>query len=122
MTARLAAIVLGIILVLAGLLGFFTDPLLGLFDVNPLHAFLVIVTGIVLLVGAYTTLGSGLALKIVGVVYALWTVLGFLTTADGMILGSIANNAADNWLHLILTVVTLAAGFWLADDERALAI
>jgi hypothetical protein len=122
MTARLAAIVLGIILVLAGLLGFFTDPLLGLFDVNPLHAFLVIVTGIVLLVGAYTPLGSGLALKIVGVVYALWTVLGFLTTADGMILGSIANNAADNWLHLILTVVTLAAGFWLADDERALAI
>jgi hypothetical protein len=121
MTARLAAIVLGIIFVLLGLLGFFTDPVLGLFAVNPLHNLIHIVSGIVLLAGAYSNLGSGPALKIVGIVYVLITILGFfMTGAGGMLLGVVANNTADNWLHLIFAVLMLVAGFALPDDDRGL--
>jgi hypothetical protein len=121
MTARLAAIVLGIIFVLLGLLGFFTDPMLGLFAVNSLHNLIHIASGIVLLAGAYSSLGSGPALKIIGIVYVLITILGFfLTGAGDMLLGVIANNAADNWLHLIFAVVMLVAGFGLPDDDRAI--
>lgn len=123
MTARLAAIVLGIILVLLGLLGFFTNPMLGLFAVNPMHNLVHIVSGIVLLAGAYSSLGSGPALKIIGIVYVLVTILGFFTTSgDGMLLGIIANNTADNWLHLIFAVVMLVAGFGLPDDDRGMVM
>ena len=75
MTARIAAIVIGIVFVLIGLLGFFNNPVLGLFLVNPAHNIVHIVS-VVLLAGAYSSLGST-ALKIVGVVYAIIAILGF---------------------------------------------
>lgn len=115
MNARLAAIVLGIVFVLIGLLGFFNNPVLGLFLVNPAHNVVHLVSGLVLLAGAYSSLGSGLALKIIGIVYALVAVLGFFS--GDMLLGIIAMNDADRWLHVVLAVVILAAAFALPDDD-----
>jgi hypothetical protein len=95
--------------------------MLGLFAVNSLHNLIHIASGIVLLAGAYSSLGSGPALKIIGVVYVLIAILGFfLTGAGDMLLGVIANNTADNWLHLIFAVIMLVAGFGLPDDDRAI--
>ena len=37
-----------------------------------------------------------------------------------MLLGLVAMNTADHWLHVILAVVILAAGF-LLEDEPAMA-
>lgn len=123
MTARLAAIVLGIVFVLIGLLGFFNNPVLGLFAVNPAHNVVHIVSGVVLLAGAYSSLGSSLALKIIGIVYVIVAILGFFAvSADGMLLGFIQMNDADKWLHVVLAVVILAAGFLLPDDDRAVAM
>lgn len=123
MTARIAAIVIGIILVLVGLLGFFNNPVIGLFQVNPAHNLVHIISGIVLLAGAYSSLGSSMALKIIGIVYAIVAILGFfLVSADGMLLGFIAMNPADQWLHVVLAVVILAAGFLLPDDDKAVAM
>jgi hypothetical protein len=122
MTAKTAAIVLGIVFVVVGLLGFVNNPVLGLFLVNPAHNLVHLVSGAVLLAGAYSSLGSSLALKIIGVVYALVAVLGFfMVSADGMLLGMIAMNEADKWLHVLLAVVILAAGFGLPDDSKAMA-
>ena len=118
MTAKMAAIVLGIIFVVVGLLGFFNNPVLGLFQVNTAHNLVHLISGIVLLAGAYSSLGSGLALKIIGIVYAIVAILGFfLVSADGLLLGFIAMNPADQWLHVVLAVVILIAGFGLLDDE-----
>jgi hypothetical protein len=118
MTAKMAAIVLGIIFVVVGLLGFFNNPVLGLFQVNTAHNLVHLISGIVLLAGAYSSLGSGLALKIIGIVYAIVAILGFfLVSADGLLLGFIAMNPADQWLHVVLAVVILIAGFGLPDDE-----
>jgi hypothetical protein len=118
MTAKMAAIVLGIIFVVVGLLGFFNNPVLGLFQVNTAHNLVHLISGIVLLAGAYSSLGSGLALKIIGIVYAIVAILGFfLVSADGLLLGFIAMNPADQWLHVVLAVVILIAGFGLPEDE-----
>jgi Domain of unknown function (DUF4383) len=123
MTAKLAAIVLGIVFVVIGLLGFVNNPVLGLFQVNTAHNLVHLISGIVLLGGAYSSLGSGMALKIIGVVYALVAILGFfLVSSDGMLLGFIAMNEADKWLHVVLAVVILAAGFGLPDDEARMAM
>jgi Domain of unknown function (DUF4383) len=76
-------------------------------------------SGAVLLAGAYSTLGASLALKVVGAVYALVAILG-LIMGGPMLLGLVAMNTADHWLHVILAVVILAAGF-LLEDEPAMA-
>jgi hypothetical protein len=86
-----------------------------LFAVNTAHNLVHIVSGLVLLAGAYTTLGSALGLKIIGVIYGLVAVLG-LIAGPGMLLGLIHINAADNWLHVLLAIVILAAGFLLPDE------
>ena len=122
MTARIAAIVIGIVFVLIGLLGFFNNPVLGLFLVDPAHNIIHIVSGVVLLAGAYSSLGSSVALKIVGIVYAIIAILGFFMVSNGMLLGFIAMNTADQWLNVVLAVVILLAGFALPDDERGMAM
>jgi len=121
MTARMAAIVIGIVFVVIGLLGFVNNPVLGLFAVNPIHNVVHIVSGLVLLGGAFSSLGSGMALKIIGVIYAIVAILGFfMMGADGMMLG-MAMNPADQWLHVVLAIVILAAGFGLPDTEARAA-
>ena len=122
MTAKMAAIIIGIVFVLVGLLGFFNNPVLGLFEVNAAHNIVHILAGVVLLAGAYTTLGASMSLKIIGVVYAIIAVLGFFMVTDGMLLGFIAHNAADLWLHVVLAVIILLAGFLLPDDEKGMAM
>jgi hypothetical protein len=121
LNAKTAAIVLGIVFLAVGILGFFPNPLIsptGLFAVNTAHNLVHLISGVVLLAGAYSTLGAALALKIVGVVYALVAILGLVMGGD-MLLGLIAMNHADHWLHVALAVVLLAAGF-LLDDEPAI--
>jgi hypothetical protein len=59
-------------------------------------------------------------LKIIGVVYAIVAVLGLLMGGD-MLLGMIAMNTADHWLHVVLAVVILLAGFGLPDEKAAAA-
>ena len=118
MNAKMAAIVIGIVFVVIGLLGFVNNPVLGIFQVNLAHNLIHLVSGLVLLAGAYSSLGSSMALKIIGVVYALVAILGFfLVSSDGLLLGFIAMNEADKWLHVVLAIVILAAGFGLPDDD-----
>lgn len=117
--AKTAAMVLGIVFLIVGALGFVPNPIVGangIFLTNHLHDLVHIGSGIVLLLGAYSALGSGMALRIVGIVYALVAVLGFVM--PGMVFG-IAMNMADHWLHVILAIVILYAGFVLPDKVRA---
>lgn len=127
MTARNAAIILGIILVVVGILGFIPNPIVysdptALFNVNLAHNIVHIVSGLFLLAGAFTELGSAMALRILGIVYVIVALLGFFGPGDSLlILSFVSNNAADNWLHAVLAVVFLAAGFGLEDDRRMAA-
>lgn len=121
MTAKLAATIVGIVFIAVGILGFIPNPLVsptGLFAVNTLHNLVHLISGAVLLGGVYSSLGASLALKIIGIVYGAVAVLG-LILGPGMLLGLVHINTADNWLHVALAVVILAAGFGLPDDKTA---
>ena len=121
--ARSAAILFGVVFVLVGILGYVPNPIVGpnaIFVTNGTHNLIHIVSGIVLLAGAYSSLGSSLALKIIGIVYGLVAVLGFAMMND-MMLGMVAMNAADRWLHVVLAAVILIAGFGLSDQAKTAA-
>ena len=121
--AKTAALVLGFVFIIVGVLGYVPNPIVGpggIFVTNPVHNVIHIASGIVLLLGAYSSLGSSLALKIIGVVYALVAVLGFLMPGD-MMLGMVAMNAADRWLHVALAIVILYAGFGLPAESKIAA-
>ncbi|MGQ0740675.1 MAG: DUF4383 domain-containing protein [Alphaproteobacteria bacterium] len=120
MNARTAALVFGAVFILVGVLGFIPNPLVGpegLFVTNVSHDLVHIVSGAVLLAGVYTQLGASLALKIIGIAYAIVAVLGFVMPGD-MMLGMIAMNEADRWLHVLLAIVLLAAGFGLKNGMK----
>jgi hypothetical protein len=119
--AKTAAMVLGIVFVIVGALGFFPNPIVGqngIFMTNHMHDWVHVGSGIVLLLGAYSPLGSSMALRVVGIIYAIVAVLGFVM--GDMVFG-IAMNMADHWLHVVLAIVILYAGFGLPDDSRVAA-
>ena len=118
LNTKTAALVIGIVFVVVGLLGFVNNPVLGLFAVNGLHNIIHLGSGVLILIGAYTAFGAGTSLKVFGVVYAVIAVLGFFQTGDTLF-GLIPNNMADKWLHVVLAVVILGAGFALPDDKTA---
>jgi hypothetical protein len=123
-SAKNAAMVLGIVFIIAGALGFVpNNPIFGpagIFMTNDLHNWIHIGSGVVLLLGVYSRIGPSLALKIIGVLYAIVAVLGFvLPMPDSMMLGMIAMNMADKWLHVVLAIVILYAGFGLTEQSKA---
>ncbi|HEX9609085.1 MAG TPA: DUF4383 domain-containing protein [Candidatus Paceibacterota bacterium] len=103
--------VLGAILVVVGILGFISDPVFGLFEVNMLHNLVHLITGLALLWGGYVGGAQARSVAIVlGVVYALVAALGLVLPGD-VILGIIESNLSDDSLHIGLAIVLLYAGF-----------
>jgi len=125
--AKTLAIVFGIVFVLVGLLGFIPNPLVGMggiFDTNTLHDLVHLLIGVVLLVVAFNSpASSALWLKIMGYVYAVIAILGFLlVSGTGDLLGLVTINPADNWLHVVLAIVLLAAGYLYGEKSSGMAM
>jgi hypothetical protein len=102
--------VMGAVFVVIGILGFFNNPILGLFEVNLVHNLVHLASGILAFV--FASKGESEARTfalILGVIYLLITVLGFIQ-GNGNLLGLVAVNTADNFLHLVLAVVFLGVG------------
>jgi hypothetical protein len=124
MNAKSAAVSFGVVFLIVGVLGFFHNPIIGpdsYFVANNLHNLFHIGAGIILLVGAYASAGAfgpGMALRFVGAVYAILAVMGFFLPGN-LIFGMIAMNMADHWLHAVLAVLLLLAGFALSPSRRA---
>lgn len=103
--------VIGVILLLVGVLGFFTgDTVLGIFKVNALHNIVHLVTGAIF---AWAGFAKGAPVKKVnqwlGVIYVLVGVIGFFALQD-----LLALNAADNWLHIVIGAISAWLG-WKGD-------
>lgn len=118
---RTVALVAGIAFLLVGLLGFVPalapgGALLGLFAINPLHSIVHLLFGILGLAAAFAG-ASRLYNRVGGVIYLLLGVLGFLPALmmNGLMLGMVSINLADNFLHLVLGAGLAAVGFLLAD-------
>ena len=110
-----AATTFGIVFILVGILGFipaFTPDghLLGIFAVNGVHNAIHLLSGIAALALSRTHKNARLYFQVFGVVYGLVTLLG-LFYGDSAILGIVAHNVADIFLHLIITAAALYFGF-----------
>jgi hypothetical protein len=111
--AKPYAQILGIVLLLTGILGFVPGlshggDLLGIFAIDPLHNVVHLLSGIVgVVIG--TVAGGRYARWFAGgfgVVYGLVTVIGFIQGVT--VLGLIAVNVADNLLHAVIALASLA--------------
>ncbi len=106
--------IVGIVLTLVGILGFFADGSLVGFGINPVHNVVHLVTG---LIGLWAGFGaSGYAMRYnqwLGIVYILVAVLGFV--AMGFMETLLNINFADNLLHIVLGVVLAGVGFGMKD-------
>ena len=97
----------GIVLVLVGLWGFFTQPILGIFAVNSLHNIIHLVTGLLFIWAA--TKGPAKTFNVwLGIIYLLVAVIGFFGGLS--FLAVMGGNDPDNWLHLVLGLVSLLVG------------
>ena len=100
----------GIVLLAVGLLGFFQNPILGIFAVDPLHNIIHIASGALALI--MINMGDAMGrtyLIVFGLVYLVVTAVGFMQ--GDTVLGLITVNAADNYLHAAIAAVYLIVGF-----------
>jgi|SRR3989344_7965071 len=111
--AKKLSLVFGVVFLVVGLLGFVSNPIVGegaMFHTDGLHNVVHLLFGLMLLYGG--TKGganASMILKVSGVIYLVLAVLGFLMGGDSL-LGLVAINSADNWLHLVLGLGLLYAG------------
>ncbi len=100
--------ILGVVLTLVGVAGFFTGSPLIVFEVNTVHNVVHILSGVVALWAASSGHAySRMYLIVFGLVYAVVTALGFYS---GNILGLFTVNTPDNYLHLGIAAVSLVVG------------
>jgi uncharacterized protein (DUF697 family) len=120
--AQVYALVIGLTLVVAGIIGFFysasfstgdgteRDAVLGILDVNGWHNIVHIATGAIGLAVAASYGGArGYALGL-GAVYLLVTLLGFIAGDGDEIFNLIPVNTEDNVLHLLIGLAGVGAG------------
>jgi Domain of unknown function (DUF4383) len=116
--ARLYATLVGAVLTIAGIVGFFysgsfgspgeVDKVFGIFAVNGWHNVFHLATGLLGLAAAgYAARQYALGLGLLYLVVAVW---GFIIGSGDSILSIVPVNTSDNVLHLILGVTGLAAG------------
>jgi len=116
------AIAFGIVFIIVGILGFVSAVtpnglLLGYFEVNPAHNVVHLATGVVALIVAFA---SEKAMRLFFQIYALVALMGFFM-GNQPLLGIVAINAADNWLHVLIAIVALYLGFGMKAAEPAAA-
>jgi hypothetical protein len=112
--AKKWAMVFGWIFILVGVLGFISNPVVGIngfFHADSMHNIIHIILGGILLWAAYAAPEKARAvMKGEGILYLILAILGFvLVSGTGTLLGLAEINGADNWLHLVLGIALLAA-------------
>ncbi|HEX2359342.1 MAG TPA: DUF4383 domain-containing protein [Solirubrobacterales bacterium] len=137
--ARLYCLLVGGVLVIAGIIGFFyeasfaagdevvADDVFGILAVNGWHNLVHIAIGALLLLAAGGAARS--AALFVGALYLVLAILGFIATGDngigfvaenGVLIDLVPVNNEDNWLHVILGVTGILAG--LASGRKVPAV
>ncbi len=102
--------ILGVVLVVVGLLGFFMpSPLLGFFEVDALHNIIHLVSGAIALYVGGNQAMARMFLIIFGLVYGAVAVIGFMQ--GNTVLGLFVVNMYDNYLHVAIAAACLVVGF-----------
>ncbi len=102
--------ILGLVLTLVGIAGFFVPGMLLLFEVDTTHNIVHLASGLIGLFAFNSSQSASRTFLIIfGLVYAVVTIVGFLMGGD--ILGLFMVNDADNYLHLAIAASCLVVGF-----------
>ena len=121
--AQVYALVFGVVLVAAGVLGFFyeasfktgdeaqADKVIGILAVNGWHNVVHIATGALGLAVAGSYANARLYALGLGAVYLGLGIIGLLMSNPDLLLDFIPLNDEDNVLHLLIGVAGLGAGF-----------
>ena len=119
--AQVYCLVFGVVLVIAAIVGFFTnssfdtgddaprDALIGLFDVNGWHNVVHLLSGLAALAVAGSRPSARLFAFGFGGVYVLVTILGLAAGDNSTLFGLIAINTEDNFLHLAIAAAGILA-------------
>jgi hypothetical protein len=117
--AQLFALVIGGVLVVVGIVGFFystafgspgeTDAVFGVFDVNGWHNVVHILSGAAGLALFANAAGARLYAIGLAVVYTVVTVWGFILGDGEAILGFLPINTEDNVLHALIALTGYGA-------------
>lgn len=108
-TQKLWAQILGVVLLLVGIVGFFNNPILGIFGVDTMHNIVHLVTGAIFAWAGFSK--SAPTRKVnqwLGVIYTLVAIAGFMGWITFM-----AIDMSDNWLHLAIGVVSIVIGWFV---------
>jgi len=125
--AQTYALVLGITLTAAGILGFFynssfdgdsRDAVLGILDVNAWHNIVHLATGLLGLAVASSYGNARTYALVFGVVYLMVAAWGFILGDGEAILGIIPINTEDSILHLLLGVGGMGAALATTAEPR----
>lgn len=131
--ARLYATLVGAVLVVAGIIGFFyeasfatgnslvADDVFGLLAVNGWHNLVHILLGLMGLALAGSTQSARFYCLFSGVVYLVLAIWGFAVVDDGIgdLINLVPVNTEDNILHLILSLTGFAAAFATPSEPAA---
>ncbi len=107
-TQKTWAWLIGVILVLIGIWGFISNPVAGLFPVNALHNIVHLVTGLIFIWAAAKGAAKP-ANQWLGIIYVVVAILGFLGVLS--FLAVAGGNDPDNWLHLVIGIVSVLVGY-----------
>jgi Domain of unknown function (DUF4383) len=121
--AQTFALIFGVVYLLVGIIGFFVsgfDHIVGkdpdkilYFSVNVLHNVVHVLIGILWIVASRAHAAAKSANVAIGAVYLILGIIG-LVNLD--ILGFLAANTADNWLHVVTGALALLFGTAAAGD------
>ncbi|HEX5655377.1 MAG TPA: DUF4383 domain-containing protein [Chitinophagaceae bacterium] len=116
MSVKTASIIIGILFLLTGILGFFENPLVGesdnaIFHADAFHNYVHIGSGVLFLLFAMAAPGVTTGFMILfGLVYLGLGIWGFMKTGEGgmtELLGVLHVNPADNYLHIGLGLLII---------------
>ena len=125
--AKRLAMLFGAIFAVVGILGFVPNPIVGpdgFFATNSTHDIFHLLAGIILMFcGMRTERTAALGLDAFGAIYLLLAVLGFAAIGNEghTMMAGMHVNGNDNWLHLALGVILLAAGLSTRRSHRVIA-
>ena len=119
MTPRTAALLIGIIFLAVGFLGFVDNPIVGaseaaIFHADKTHNIVHLVSGALFLLIALAAPGASASFLILfGLVYLAIGIIGYVTIGKegmGQVLGFLNVNGNDNYLHMALGIVIFLLG------------
>lgn len=105
---KIISYIIGIIVTLAGILGFLGESILGVIDTNTIQNVIYIVLGLLLLMAVKK--GTTMLPKIIGIIFAVLGILGLVLSGDTVI-GLVESTGAGNWFHLIIGIIILVIAF-----------